>query len=84
MEHFLEKLARHGGCIISTADCDPIEITHAQAHGNFFTLGNLGFVYRYPEWLAKHSRYARGGEKSCESLETQSAGEGGGKCSDSQ
>lgn len=60
MEVVLKKLTEEGGCIVSSADCNINEITNAQRRGDFWVdSNNMGFVRRLPEWLQKHSKYAR-------------------------
>lgn len=60
MENLIEKLLIHGGCIVSSADCSQMEIADARVRGDFWADANgYGYVRRLPEWLARHSRYAR-------------------------
>jgi hypothetical protein len=67
LNDLITKLSTEGGCIVSSADCHEIEITDAQVRGDFVVLdGGLGFVRRLPEWMQKHSRYARGAKVTCE------------------
>ncbi len=66
MKELLEKLAKEGGCIVSSADCSMIEISNAQARGDMFVdESGLGYVRRLPEWLQKHSAWARGADVNC-------------------
>lgn len=61
LNEILNKLATEGGCLVSSADCHVIEINDAQARGDFYVFdGGLGFVRRLPDWLKRHSPYARG------------------------
>ena len=67
MEKLLALLAAEGGCIVSSADCHEIEIAEARARGDFWVDDDgLGYVRRLPEWLSRHSRYARGATDPCE------------------
>lgn len=67
MKELFEKLATDGGCIVCSGDCSIIEIAEARARGDFYIDENsIGYVRRIPEWLKKHSRFARGATDSCE------------------
>lgn len=60
-EQLIAKLAIEGGCIISSADCSELEIADARCRNDFYaTEHGHGYVRRAPEWLQKHSRFARG------------------------
>ena len=62
----LTKLAREGGCIVASADCDVIEIAFARARGDFLVDNRgYGWVRRLPEWLQRHSRFARNASPDC-------------------
>ena len=66
IEALLEKLGREGGCLVASADCDRIEIAEANARGDMYVDPNgLGYVRRIPEWLQRHSRYARNAAPDC-------------------
>lgn len=66
MQALLDKLAKEGGCIVSTADCSELEVAEAKTRGDFYVDDNqCGYVRRLPEWINKHSRFARGAEPSC-------------------
>jgi hypothetical protein len=69
MKVLFEKLKKEGGCIVSSADCSELEIADARVRGDFFADENgFGYVRRLPEWLQKHSRFARNAEEeNCES-----------------
>lgn len=62
----LTKLAREGGCIVSSADCSVMEIADARARGDFLVDNRgYGYVRRIPEWLRRHSRFARHAAPDC-------------------
>lgn len=66
LQTLLEKLGREGGCLVATADCDQIEIADANARGDMYVDANgFGFVRRCPEWLQRHSRFARNATPDC-------------------
>lgn len=54
----LARLARDGGCIVSSNDCSRMEIADAQAHGRMFVdADGLGYVLRTKAWLERvHAR----------------------------
>lgn len=60
----LDRLALNGGCVVSTADCNEIEIDNARARGDLY-IDHYGFGYilRLPEWLALHDPYCRASRK---------------------
>lgn len=74
-EKLVAKLAVDGGCIVSSADCGEIEIADAKCRDDFYaTEKGYGYVRRLPEWLQKHSRFARGSNGgSCEERNTMTA-----------
>lgn len=54
-EQLLEKLTNEGGAIVLSDQCSEIEISDAQCTGRFaVNKDGIGYVWRYPEWLAKH------------------------------
>jgi len=56
----MNKLVNEGGCIVSSADCEQIEIVDARSRGDFYVnTDGLGFVRRLPEWLRRHDPYCR-------------------------
>lgn len=66
MRNLLNRLANTGGCIVSSADCCELEIAEAKVRGDFYVdENNLGYVRRNPDWLKKHSRFARGAFPDC-------------------
>lgn len=66
MDELIAKLAAGGGCIVSSADCSVMEIADARVRGDFHVDANgFGYVRRLPEWLARHSRYARNVAADC-------------------
>lgn len=65
MKKVFDKLAKDGGCLVSSADCSEMEIADARAREDFYLDGSLGFVRRLPQWLVKHSRFARGLSDDC-------------------
>lgn len=75
MEELLRKLRENGGCIVSSADCNEIEIADAKARGDWWVDDGFGYVLRLPEWLASHSRYARGAHAdTCENRRRHAKG----------
>lgn len=79
MKQLTDKLASEGGCIVSTADCSELEIANARGRGDFYADENgYGYVRRIPEWLRKHSRFARGATDSCEHRMSFNTGKGAG------
>lgn len=68
MQALIEKLKKEGGCLVSSGDCSEMEIADAQARGDFFVDdNNFGYVRRLPDWLNKHSRFARNADHdNCE------------------
>lgn len=66
MDKLIKKLAVEGGCIVSSADCSEMEIADARARGDFWVDNhNYGYVRRLPEWLQRHSRFARNASPDC-------------------
>lgn len=64
LDLLIAKLAKEGGCIVSSADCGEIEIANAQARGDFYVdEQHHGYVRRLPEWLRKKCEFARSSKK---------------------
>ena len=51
-DQLIQQLVKHGGAIVSSNDCSPIEIANAQACGRFAVEPEtgLGFTRRPKEW----------------------------------
>jgi hypothetical protein len=65
IEQLLLKLATEGGCLVASADCSAHEIADARVREDWYvTDDGLGYVRRLPDWLQKHSRYARKADPS--------------------
>ncbi|NSX87634.1 hypothetical protein G6L86_18685 [Agrobacterium tumefaciens] len=54
----LERLAKEGGCIVSSGSASLHEIADARVRGDFYVDDNgLGFILRSKEWLDRvHKR----------------------------
>lgn len=54
-DQLIQQLVKHGGAIVSSNDCSPIEIANAQACGRFAVEPEtgLGFTRRPKEWLER-------------------------------
>jgi hypothetical protein len=64
IEEMLDKMGNQGGCIVSSADADEIEIADARARGDFYVdAEGYGYILRLPEWLARHDPYCRFSKK---------------------
>lgn len=65
IQEMLDRMALNGGCIVSSADCDVIEISDARARGNMYVDHyGFGYILRLPEWLARHDPYCRAAQKA--------------------
>lgn len=57
-DELLARLAKEGGCIVSSGSCSQMEIADAQARGDFYVdEQGIGFVLRSKAWLDRvHER----------------------------
>lgn len=66
LQELVTRLAVEGGCLVASADCSEIEIADARVRGDWYVdAEGFGYVRRLPEWLRKHSRFARGHTEDC-------------------
>ena len=52
IEELCNKAIETHGVILSSNDCNEVEISMAKSCGRWATIGSLGFVLR-PEWVTK-------------------------------
>jgi hypothetical protein len=65
IQEMLDRLALNGGCIVSSADCDVIEIDVARQRGDMYVDHyGFGYILRLPKWLAQHDPYCRASQKA--------------------